>query len=130
MASALVFANTVGNLVTGKPLTYNARKWVTAFPLALIAVYAALFFLGEFAVPMILITFVWGILAGGIMSNINQYLISSAAPEVPEFANGLFIASCNIGTTVGSAVGGLLIGLVVIARRHFIYGPGLRLAEE
>ena len=141
-------ANIIGNLVTGKLLTYNARKWVTAFPLALIAVYAALFFLGEFAVPMILITFVWGILAGGIMSNINQYLISSAAPEAPEFANGLFIASCNIGTTIGSAVGGLLIaglgiqyvvgvgaaalviGLVVIARRNFMYDPGLRLAEE
>jgi predicted MFS family arabinose efflux permease len=141
-------ANIIGNLVTGKLLTYNARKWVTAFPLALIAVYAALFFLGGFALPMILITFVWGILAGGIMSNINQYLISSAAPEAPEFANGLFIASCNIGTTIGSAVGGLLIaglgiqyvvgvgaaalviGVVVIARRNFMYDPGLRLAEE
>ncbi len=51
----------------------------------------------------------WGILAGGIMSNINQYLITSSAPEAPDFANGLFISACNVGTTVGSAAGGLFI---------------------
>lgn len=43
------------------------------------------------------------------MANINQYLITSSAPEAPDFANGLFISSCNVGTTVGSAAGGLLI---------------------
>jgi predicted MFS family arabinose efflux permease len=43
------------------------------------------------------------------MANINQYLIASSAPEAPDFANGLFISSCNVGTTVGAAVGGLFI---------------------
>ncbi len=43
------------------------------------------------------------------MANINQYLIASAAPEAPDFANGLFISSCNVGTTVGAAAGGVLI---------------------
>jgi len=43
------------------------------------------------------------------MANINQYLIASAAPEAPDFANGLFISSCNVGTTVGAAAGGLFI---------------------
>lgn len=43
------------------------------------------------------------------MANINQYLIASSAPEAPDFANGLFISACNVGTTVGSAVGGLFI---------------------
>lgn len=43
------------------------------------------------------------------MANINQYLIASSAPEAPDFANGLFISSCNVGTTLGAAVGGLFI---------------------
>jgi MFS transporter, DHA1 family, inner membrane transport protein len=50
----------------------------------------------------------WGILAG-IGGNINQYLISTAAPEAPDFANGLFLTSANLGTTIGPAVGGLFI---------------------
>ncbi|MNN37364.1 Major Facilitator Superfamily protein [compost metagenome] len=43
------------------------------------------------------------------MANINQYLIASSAPEAPDFANGLFVSSTNVGTTIGSAVGGLFI---------------------
>lgn len=57
---------------------------------------------------MAIMTLVWGIFAG-IGTNINQYWISSAAPEAPDFANGLFLASVNLGTTIGTAVGGLFI---------------------
>lgn len=39
----------------------------------------------------------------------NQYWIKSSAPEAPDFANGLFLSSCNIGTTIGAAAGGLFI---------------------
>ncbi|WP_248928894.1 MFS transporter [Paenibacillus hamazuiensis] len=102
-------ANIIGNIVAGKLLTHNAVKSVVYFPLLLGVVYIIFFFAGQFAVPVAIITFVWGILAGGIMANINQYLIASAAPEAPDFANGLFISSCNVGTTLGAAVGGLFI---------------------
>lgn len=102
-------ANMIGNIVAGKLLAHSAVKSVVSFPLSLVAVYIILFFTGQFSVPMAVITFIWGILAGGIMANINQYLIASAAPEAPDFANGLFISSCNVGTTLGAAVGGLFI---------------------
>ncbi|MCA0756984.1 MFS transporter [Paenibacillus sp. N4] len=102
-------ANMIGNIVAGKLLTHNAVKSVVFFPLSLVVVYIILFFTGQFPVPMAIITFIWGILAGGIMANINQYLIASAAPEAPDFANGLFISSCNVGTTLGAAAGGLFI---------------------
>ena len=102
-------ANIIGNIVTGKLLTHSALKTIVSFPLLLGAVYIILFFTGQFTIPMAVITFVWGVLAGGIMANINQYLIVSVAPEAPEFANGLFISACNIGTTLGAAVGGLFI---------------------
>ncbi|WP_042199480.1 MFS transporter [Paenibacillus camerounensis] len=43
------------------------------------------------------------------MANLNQYLIMSAAPDAPDFSNGLFISACNVGTTVGAAAGGVFI---------------------
>ncbi|WP_299095471.1 MFS transporter [uncultured Metabacillus sp.] len=102
-------ANIIGNIVAGRILTNSPIKSILTFPLLLSVVYILLFFTGEITVPVVIITFLWGILAGGIMANINQYLISSSAPEAPDFANGLFISACNVGTTVGSAAGGLLI---------------------
>lgn len=44
-------ANIIGNIVTGRLLTYNAMKWVFLFPAGLIGVYVALFFLGGYVVP-------------------------------------------------------------------------------
>ncbi|PLT28686.1 MFS transporter [Peribacillus deserti] len=102
-------ANIIGNIVAGKLLTHSPNKSIVSFPLLLGAVYITLFFTGQFTVPMTIITLIWGILAGGIIANINQYLIASSAPEAPDFANGLFISSCNIGTTMGAAAGGLFI---------------------
>jgi DHA1 family inner membrane transport protein len=134
-------ASIIGNIVTGKLLTHSAIKTVVSFPLVLGAVYIILFFTGQFTVPMVIITLIWGILAGGIMANINQYLIASSAPEAPDFANGLFISSCNVGTTLGAAVGGLFISelgtqyvvlvgmlslilsLITILLRNYMYSP-------
>ncbi|TAH79410.1 MFS transporter [Bacillus subtilis] len=102
-------ANIIGNVVVGRLLTHSPSKAIYMFPLLLVAVYIVLFFTGQFAVPMIITTIFWGIVAGGIMTNINQYLIMSAAPKAPDFANGLFISACNVGTTVGASVGGVFI---------------------
>ncbi|WP_066050760.1 MFS transporter [Robertmurraya korlensis] len=101
-------ANIIGNVVGGKLLTNNALRSVVVFPFALGAVYIVLFLFGHLSVPMMFITLIWGILAG-VGGNINQYWIMSSAPEAPDFANGLFISSCNVGTTIGAAVGGLFI---------------------
>ncbi|MDM5339924.1 MFS transporter [Fictibacillus enclensis] len=101
-------ANIIGNIVAGRLLTHSAMKSVICFPVGLGAVYIILFFTGQFTVPMAVITLIWGILAG-VGANINQYLLSTAAPEAPDFANGLFLSSCNIGATVGAAIGGLFI---------------------
>ncbi|MEC2077791.1 MFS transporter [Metabacillus fastidiosus] len=101
-------ANIVGNILAGKLLVKSAIKSVVVFPVVLGAVYLLLFFTGQFTISMAIIALIWGILAG-IGANINQYWITSAAPEAPDFANGLFLSSCNIGTTIGAAVGALFI---------------------
>lgn len=101
-------ANIIGNVVAGKLLTKNANKTIVIYPFILGIVYIILFFTGGFTVPVLFIALVWGILAG-IGGNINQYWITSSAPEAPDFANGLFLSACNIGTTIGAAVGGVFI---------------------
>lgn len=101
-------ANIVGNIVAGRLLAQSPIKIVVSFPFALGIVYIILFFTGQFTIPMAVITLFWGILAG-IGANIAQYWIVSAAPEAPDFANGLFLTAANLGTTFGVAVGGLVI---------------------
>lgn len=141
-------ANMVGNLIAGRLLARHAGQFTVIFPLLLGALYMILFLVGGFPVPVAFITLVWGVLAGGIMANMNQYLISSAAPEAPDFANGLFISACNIGTTVGAALGGLIIsgmgvkyvvwvgilsvilGLVTILLRKPYHSPAARTTKQ
>ncbi|MEH7748621.1 MFS transporter [Neobacillus drentensis] len=138
-------ATIIGNVVAGKLLTNNAKKSVVSYPFVLGAVYILLFFTGQFTVPMAVITLIWGILAG-IGGNITQYWIMSAAPEAPDFANGLFLTSANLGTTFGAAVGGLIISdmgtrfvvlvgflslilsLVTILLRNYMYSPTKQLS--
>lgn len=141
-------ANIIGNIVSGKFLTQSPIKSILSFPLIMSAVYIILFFTGQFALSMAILTFIWGIVAGGIMANINQYLISSAAPEAPDFANGLFISACNVGTTVGAAAGGLFISqmgtqyvvlvgilslilsLITILLRNYVISPTKHLSKS
>lgn len=101
-------ANIIGNIAAGKLLTKNANYSVVIFPFALGAVYIILFLFGQFTIPMAIITLIWGIIAG-IGGNINQYWITSSAPEAPDFANGIFLTAVNLGTTIGAAAGGLFI---------------------
>jgi len=101
-------ANIIGNIIAGKLLTKNAIKFVVSFHFTLGVVYIILFLMGQFTVPMALITLAWGILAGA-GGNINQYWIMSSAPEAPEFANGLFLTAANLGTTFGTSICGLFI---------------------
>ncbi|MET3849075.1 MULTISPECIES: MFS transporter [unclassified Paenibacillus] len=57
---------------------------------------------------MVLLIAVWGALFTFAL-NLTQNWITSAAPEAPEFANGLFVSFSNLGITVGTSVGGLFI---------------------
>ena len=101
-------ANILGSIIAGRLLIRHAMKSVVVFPFALGAIYVILFLTGQFTIPMVLTTLAWGIL-GGIGANINQYWLATVAPEAPDFANGLFLTSANLGTTLGAAVCGFII---------------------
>lgn len=118
-------ANIIGNMLAGRLLTRNARRCMVAVPILLLAAYAALFAAGTYAVPAAGVILLLGILAG-VASNTGQYMISDAAPEAPDFANGLFLTSANLGTTVGTAVCGLFI--TGLGTRYSLAGSVLFLA--
>jgi DHA1 family inner membrane transport protein len=89
-------ASIVGNIVAGTLLTKNAIKSVVFYPIVLGVVYILAFLMGNTGRMTIVIVLVWGILFA-IGNNISQYWITSAAPEAPDFANGLFLACGNLG---------------------------------
>lgn len=140
-------ASIIGNIVAGKLLTKSTMKAVASFPFVLGFVYILLFLMGQFTGPMAIIVFAFGIVVA-IGNNISQYCITSAAPEAPEFSNGLFLASGNIGVTIGTTVGGLfitemgikyvvlggflfvLLSLVFILMRNYKYIPISRTKHE
>lgn len=101
-------ANIAGNVIAGKLLSINARRCVTIIPFVLFILYILLFTSGEWVIATSAIILALGI-AAGIASNGMQYMITQAAPEAPDFANGLFLTSANLGTTIGTAVCGMFI---------------------
>ena len=111
-ASLMLFAygamNIVGSMLAGELLSRNALQTIQLFMLSLFFVYFLLFAGGAFTIPMMVLLILWGIL-GGINGNVTQYWIAKAAPEAPDFANGLFLTSANLGTTFGTMLGGVFI---------------------
>lgn len=104
----LGIASLIGNVAGGRLLTKNAMKTATYFPIALGIVLLLSFLTGKSTGPMLITIMFWGILFA-IGNNVSQYWITSAAPEAPDFANGLFLSCGNLGITIGTAVGGLFI---------------------
>ena len=101
-------ANIVGNVMAGKLLSINARRSIILMPFALLVSYICLFIVGEWIGAMVIVILILGVLAG-IASNNMQYMITDAAPGAPDFANGMFLTSANLGTTTGTAICGAFI---------------------
>ena len=112
-------ASILGNFLAGKFLSRNAQKTATLYPVLFCILYMLVFVLGEFSIAMIPVIFFWGML-NGIGNNIQQFWIMSAIPKAPDFANGLFISFGNLGTTIGTFAGGVI--LANIGTHYIIFG--------
>lgn len=113
----------VGNYIAGNQLVKRPFNFVIIFPFLLGFTYLLVLFAGNLFWPMFLIILIWGILFG-IGGNIQQFWITSGLPDVPEFANGLFLSSSNVGVTVGTALGGVFIsqlGMEYVVIAGFIF---------
>lgn len=111
----------LGNFLAGKLLSKTPLKTVILYPVLFSILYMLLFLLGEVTIAMIPIIFLWGMF-NGIGNNIQQYWITSAIPEAPDFANGLFISFGNLGTTIGTFVGGMILADI---NTHYIVFGGI-----
>ena len=118
-------ANIIGNVIAGKQLATNPIRSMISIPFALFTFYICIFILGEWLAAMTVIILILGILAG-YGQNTMQYMITEAAPEAPDFANGLFLLSANLGTTVGAAACGAFI--TFFDTRYSVIGSLLFLA--
>ncbi|MDO4231059.1 MAG: MFS transporter [Lautropia sp.] len=101
-------ANIIGNLLAGRLLAQLPVRTLLIMPLLLLLLDAMLLVFGALPAAMAVILLLLGVVVG-IGQNSNQYMIASAAPEAPEFANGLFLTAANLGTTLGTFVCGLFI---------------------
>lgn len=120
-------ANITGNVIAGKQLATNPIRSMIFIPFALFTFYICIFILGEWLTAMTVIILILGILAG-YGQNTMQYMITEAAPEAPDFANGLFLLSANLGTTVGAAACGAFI--TFFDTRYSVIGSLLFLAAS
>lgn len=105
---AFGLASLLGNYLGGHMLSRHARATMVAFPLVMIALYGLLS--GSAALlPLFLVAIVlWGVVYG-FGNNVQQFVVSTSMPTAPDFANGLFISFGNIGITIGTSVGGVII---------------------
>ncbi|MET8701293.1 MFS transporter [Kitasatospora sp. NPDC004723] len=104
----------LGNLVFGRLLERHPVRTVTAFPVLFVLVYAVVRAVGPWPAPMVLAVLLWGAVhSGGLV--VSQTWLARDAKDAPEFGNSLFISFSNLGITLGTAVGGLVVA-----------GPGVR----
>lgn len=101
-------ANIVGNVIAGRILTIDPRRSTFILPFTLFATYLLLFIFGHLSLLTTVIVALIGVLAG-VNSNVNQYLISEAGSEAPDFSNGLYLTAANLGTTFGTFFCGFFI---------------------
>lgn len=120
-------ANIAGNVIAGKQLAMNPVRSMVLIPFVLFVSYVCLYFLGEWIIAMAAIILLLGVLAG-YAQNTMQYMITDAAPEAPDFANGLYLLSANLGTTIGAAVCGLFI--TYSGTRYSVFGSLLFLVAS
>ena len=118
-------ANIVGNVASGHLLGGRANATLASMPLALIALYALLFAVGQLNLPTAVLVLVLGIVAG-IANNANQFMVSRAAPEAADFSNGLYLTAANLGTTLGTSLCGAFI--TVAGTRFAVFGALIFLA--
>ena len=102
------YTSILGNFIAGRLLSSSPIKTAVMYPIIFSIVYLLIFVFGEYSIVMVPIIFFWGML-NGIGNNIQQYWIMSAIPKAPDFANGLFISFGNLGTTIGTFAGGMIL---------------------
>ncbi|GBQ86940.1 arabinose efflux permease [Gluconacetobacter johannae DSM 13595] len=106
-------ATLVGNLAGGR--FASSLGWQPALRLLFALLGAALAVIGltlSYPLPMVVMLFIWGVLAFGMSPGVQAAMLETAerdAPQAVDFASGLNISSFNLGISLGETVGGALV---------------------
>lgn len=106
-------ATLIGNLLGGNLVV--KWGWDTTLRRSLVALSVTLVVMAlliSYQAPMIVLLFVWGMLAFGISPSVQTGMLATAKKYVPdaiEFASALNISSFNLGITLGETVGSSLV---------------------
>lgn len=101
-------SNVVGNVISGKTLGSAPYATMIAGPLLLLVLYALLFVTESISIAVAGIVVVLGVVVG-IANTTDQFMVSRSASDAPDFINGLFLTTTNLGTTIGTSICGLCI---------------------
>ena len=99
--------NIFGSIWAGNLLTNVPKSTIKIFPFLVMAIYGLLFVASNQIFYAVLIV-IWGIL-GGVNANITVFIMQKTAPQAPDFANGLFLTSANLGVVVATPFSGMFI---------------------
>nr|WP_295872016.1 MFS transporter [uncultured Chitinophaga sp.] len=99
----------VGNWLTGKALNKNVMLTTRVFFTALIVVQVLAYVFGGLFVPMVILLSLWGAIhtGGFLIGNIRT--TRSVPHSALEFVNSLLTSCYNIGISLGTMLGGLII---------------------
>ena len=98
----------VGTTLCGYCIRKNGDLTILFYPIG----FAIIMFVFGIFVRMPFIEFcvlmVFSIFDGSAYT-VSQYWVTSAVPESPEFANGIFLLMCNTSIFIGTMIGGMII---------------------
>ncbi|WP_314244759.1 MFS transporter [Empedobacter tilapiae] len=98
----------LASFVSGKMLNKNVKKTTLFFLSGTFIIPILLHFSGGNTWATIAVVALWGFLYSPSFLNASTYMISSA-PEAMEFANSLATSFGNLGVTIGTTIGGIVI---------------------
>ena len=103
----------VGTTLCGYCIRKNGDLTILFYPIGFAII---MFVLGIFVrMPFIefCVLMVFSIFDGSAYT-VSQYWVTSAVPESPEFANGIFLLMCNTSIFIGTMIGGMIIDQIDI----------------
>lgn len=102
------FVGVVANWVAGKMLNRNLTGTVSLFLSGNLIIPVLLYFSQDSLNATVIVIALWGFLYSPSFLNASTYMIS-AAPKAMEFANSLATSFGNLGVTLGTTIGGLVV---------------------
>lgn len=109
----------IATWISGKMLNKNIAKTTAFFLSGTLLIPVLLSFSGGNTIATIIVIALWGFLYSPSFLNASTYMIS-AAPNSLEFANSLATSFGNLGVSLGTTIGGIVIATKGVAQTPWI----------